>query len=125
RRDPDREPLRRHPLRRGVDAPGLDGHASFGILRRTGHTRSLRARPRKRPGYSRTGHGQPLRHHPLRGDDVPPRPGTPGCRRGHRAGRLSRPGGWFQDAGPRRRAEHRRSYTGRRQVDGSRRRSHM
>jgi hypothetical protein len=67
-----------------------------------GHARALRARPRKRPRHSRTRHGQPLRHHPLCRDDVPPCPGTSRYGRGNRAGHLGRFRVGFQDTGHRR-----------------------
>ncbi len=71
RRHRDRQYVRRHPLRRGVDARRLDRHAAVGFARceRQG---TLRADPRLGAGHRRTGQGQSAGDDPVAGDDVSP-----------------------------------------------------
>ena len=57
RRDRHRQSLRRHPVRRGVDARRLDRHAAFGVARREGEG-PLRADPRLGAGHRRPGQGE-------------------------------------------------------------------
>ena len=52
RRDRHREHVRRHPLRRGLDAGRLHGHAAVGVAGR-GQVRPVRADPRQRARHRR------------------------------------------------------------------------
>ena len=63
RRDRHREPLRRHPQRRGGDADRLAGDAALGQPRRRGRARPLRAGPRLGPRHRRPGRS-PTRSRP-------------------------------------------------------------
>ena len=74
RRDRRREPLRRHPQRRGGDADRQPRDAPLGQPRRRRRPWPLRAGPRLRPRHRRQRHRQPARHLPLGGDDAAPRP---------------------------------------------------
>ncbi len=75
RRARHREPLRRHPQRRGGDAhrhrSGCSRRASLGADRRPG---PLRAGARLGARHRRPGHRQPAGDLPLGGDDAAPRP---------------------------------------------------
>ena len=72
RRHRHREPLRRHPVRRGVRPGGQPGHAAVGLARRAADrardVRPVRADPRVRPRHRGAGQGQPGGDDPLRGD---------------------------------------------------------
>src|SRR5690606_31890137 len=84
RRDRDREHVRRHPHRRGLDAGRLAGPAGLGLAgRRQGG--DLRADPRLGARHRRQGRRQFLRHEPERGDASAPLagPGGRGIRGGH------------------------------------------
>ena len=62
RRDRHRQPVRRHPVRRGLDADRLARHAALGLARRARCDRpaqgALRADPRQRARHRRQGPGQ-------------------------------------------------------------------
>ena len=64
RRDRHGQHLRRHPLRRSVDACGVDRHAAFGVARRAGQG-PVRADPWLRPRHRGAGQGEPARDDPL------------------------------------------------------------
>ena len=66
RRGGDREPVRRHPHRRGRGAGRLAGPAAFRLDRRS-QGRPVRTDPRLGTGYRRPGRGQSDRHDPVRG----------------------------------------------------------
>ena len=87
RRDRHREPLRRHPQRRGGDAHRLARDAALGQPRRRGRPRACSSRSTARRPTSPGRDRQPARDLPLGGDDAPPR-ARPGGR-----GRADRGGG--------------------------------
>jgi 3-isopropylmalate dehydrogenase len=68
RRDGHRQHVRRHPLRRGVDADRFDRHVAVGLARRK-QQGDVRAVPRLGAGYRRQGRGQSAGDDPLRRDD--------------------------------------------------------
>jgi hypothetical protein len=70
RRDRDRQHVRRHPFRRGLDADGLDRHAAVRVPRRE-RQGPLRADPRLGARHRRQGRRQSARDDPVDGDDVP------------------------------------------------------
>ena len=101
RHDRDREHVRRHPVGRGRDHRGLDGHAAVGEPRpgaRRPAGRALRADPRDGAGHRRAGHRQPARGHPVGGDAAALLAGPPGRRRARGAGRRADAGGGVPDA---------------------------
>ena len=91
RRHHHREPVRRHPHRRGRPDHGLHRDAALGQPRPR-DAGPLRAGARLGPGHRRPGHRQPDRHLPVGGDDAAllaggPRGGRPHRRRGRRRAR--------------------------------------
>ena len=101
RRDRHREPVRRHPVGRGVgprrEPRPVAVRVARGASDRARPVRPLRADPRLRPGHRRSRHREPDRHDPLGGDAAADVARTAGCRgrdrgRGRRA-RLPTAGG--------------------------------
>ena len=76
RRRPRGQPARRPPLGPGRRRCGQPRHAALGIAcrsaaeRRAGEAGNLRARARQCARYCGPGNRKPVRHNPLRGDDV-------------------------------------------------------
>ena len=95
RRARDREPVRRHPVGRGVGAGRLARHAALGVARRrrtATDSRPVRADPRLGPGHRRARPRQPDRDDPVGGDAAAlvARPDRPRPRRSRRpSGRPS------------------------------------
>ena len=121
RRHRHREPVRRHPVRRGGGPRRAARHAAVGVARRAAdgarHVRPVRADPRLRAGHRRPGHRQPDRDDPVGGDAAARSLGRAdaadaieaavGARAGRRLadGRPGRPGrrrptGWSSSARP-------------------------
>jgi hypothetical protein len=95
RRHRHRQHVRRHPVRRGVGAGRIVGHAALGLARRAQdrarHARDVRAHPRLIAGQDRAGHRQPHRHHPLGRHDAALVAGSANGRRCHRDRRSGHP----------------------------------
>ena len=104
RRPRDREPLRRHPVRRGIGAGREPGHAALGLGGDAAHgarpARPLRADPRLRARHRRAGPGEPGRDDPLRRHAPALVAGPRRRRRRGGGGRLGRAGRRLPDAGP-------------------------
>ena len=89
-----REPVRRHPVRRGERPGRLAGDAAVGVARRAAdgarHVRPVRADPRLGAGHRRAGPRQPDRHDPVGGDAAAlvARPRRRGRRRSRRRSRA-------------------------------------
>ena len=97
RRDRHREPVRGHPVGRGVGACREPRPVAVRLARgaadRARPVRPLRADPRLRPGHRRSRHREPDRHDPLGGDaaaDVARTAGCRGCDRGRGGARARR-----------------------------------
>ena len=88
RRDRHRQPVRRHPERRGGGARRLDRRPALGLAR--GRPRALRADPRAAQRHRRQGHRQPDRRDPHRRPDARARPAPAADGPGGRGGRRRR-----------------------------------
>mmetsp|Transcript_11170 Transcript_11170/g.36910 ORF Transcript_11170/g.36910 Transcript_11170/m.36910 type:complete len:336 (+) Transcript_11170:303-1310(+) len=119
RHDRLRQPLRGHPLRRGLHARRVPRHAPLGVPRRQDEARRLRAHPRLRPRHRRRRRRESTGDDPLRRHDAPLRPPPTTRRRPPRSRRRRRPRQGLQNQGHRR---QRRLHRPRLRSHGERRR---